>query len=98
MADEDVRAKFEAFKEQWHKDTGLMSWIVVGHPAYLGIIKLGMPVVPILLEEMRTKPDWWGPALEAITGAHPCTKEMSGRLDLISKAWVDWGIKRGILK
>lgn len=94
-----TREQFKAFRDQWHKETGLLSSIESKHPAYQGIIKLGMPVVPILLEEMRDDPDWWGIALEAITGENPCKfPEMSGRLDLIAKAWVDWGVARGLLK
>ena len=76
-----------------------LSFIKFDHSTYQEIIKLGMPVVPILLEELRYDPDWWGQALEAITGENPCKfPEMSGRLDLIAKAWVDWGIERGLLK
>jgi hypothetical protein len=91
--------QFKALRNQWHEETGLLSSIESKHPAYQGIIKLGMPVVPILLEEMRDDPDWWCFALEAITGENPCKfPEMSGRLDLIAKAWVDWGVARGILK
>jgi hypothetical protein len=98
-ASEDItRAHFEELRSQWHKETGNLSVHQFEHPAYQGIIKLGMPVVPILLEEMRDDPDWWGFALAAITGENPCKfPEMSGRLDLIAKAWVDWGIERGLL-
>lgn len=79
-------------------DTLFLSFHMVSHPAYQGIIGLGMPVVPILLEELRTDPDWWFYALMAITGENPCTEAMHGRLDLLSQAWVNWGIERGIIK
>lgn len=94
-----TREQFKALSDQWHEETGILSSIESKHPAYQGIIKLGMPVVPILLEEMRDDPDWWCFALEAITGENPCKfPEMSGRLDLIAKAWVEWGVARGVLK
>ena len=97
---EDItRAHFEVLRSEWHKATGVQSFLDFDHPTYQGIIELGMPVVPILLEELRDDPDWWGRALEVITGENPCKfPEMSGRLDLIAKAWVDWGIERGLLK
>jgi hypothetical protein len=96
---DNTRSKFELLRSQWHKETGLLAFINADHQAYQEIVKLGMPVVPILLEEMRDNPDWWGQALAAITGENPCKfPEMSGRLDLISKAWVDWGAARGLLK
>lgn len=104
---EEMARRFEYFwtREQfkllrdWWKETETLSSIGSSHPAYQGIIKLGMPVVPILLKEMRDNPNWWGPALESITGENPCKfPEMSGRLDLIAKSWVDWGIERGHLK
>jgi hypothetical protein len=94
-----TREKFKELRDQWHNDTNLLSFIKSDHPAYQGIIKLGMPVVPILLEEMRDDPDWWSVALEVITGENPCKfPEMSGNLAKISKAWVDWGTARGLLK
>ena len=99
VIDEAVRAEFIKLREEWKDDTAFLSWIVSDHKAYQGIIALGMPVVPILLQEMRDDPDWWGIALEAITGENPCTfPEMSGNLALISKAWVEWGISRGLLE
>jgi hypothetical protein len=98
-AEDITRAYFEVLRSRWIEDTKYLSFIQSDHPAYQEIIKLGMPVVPILLEEMRDNPDWWGHALAVITGENPCKfPEMSGRLDLIAKAWVDWGIERGILK
>lgn len=91
--------KFKELQNRWNKDTQFLSFIHSDHPAYQEIIKLGMPVVPILLEEMRDDPDWWGIALAAITGENPCKfPEMSGNLAMISKAWVDWGVARGLLK
>jgi len=94
-----TREKFKEFRSQWHKDTQFLSFINSDHPAYQEIIKLGMPVVPILLEEMRDDPDWWGIALAAITGENPCKfPEMSGNLAMISKAWVEWGVARGLIK
>ena len=94
-----ARLRFRELRDQWKKDTRYLSFINSDHSAYQGIIRLGMPVVPVLLEEMRDDPDWWGQALEAITGENPCKfPEMAGRLDLISKAWVDWGTARGHLK
>lgn len=94
-----LRGRFKQLKELWKTDTICLSCINSDHPAYQEIIRNGMPMVPLLLEEMRDDPDWWGPALEAITGENPCRfPEMSGRLDLISKAWVDWGTARGHLK
>jgi hypothetical protein len=93
------KERFKDLKALWKRDTIHLSCIASDHPAYQEVIRSGMPMVPILLEEMRDNPDWWGPALEAITGENPCRfPEMSGRLDLISKAWVNWGIARGYPK
>jgi len=98
MPTTDVRAQFESLKAAWKEGTRFLSSFMTEHWAYQAIIKLGMPVVPILLEEMRDEPDWWSPALTSITGENPCTQDMAGRLDLISQAWVSWGLERGILK
>jgi len=90
-----LRLSFRALRDSWKKDAQVLSAIDLNHKAYQKVIQMGMPVVPIILEELRDNPDWWGPALQAITKENPCTEEMEGKLDLITQAWLDWGRARG---
>ena len=60
-------------------------------------IRMGMPAVPLIVEEMRREPNQWFWALEAITGENPVPPEAAGRIRLITQAWLDLGNQRGLL-
>ena len=47
---------------------------------YQRIIGLGMPVVPLILEELNREPNQWFWALEAITGQNPVPPEALGKV------------------
>jgi hypothetical protein len=64
---------------------------------YQRIIGMGMPVVPLILEELEREPDQWFWALEAITEENPVPTEANGVVRLMAKAWVDWGREQGYL-
>jgi hypothetical protein len=65
---------------------------------YQQIIGMGWAVVPFILQELRREPDHWFWALEAITGEDHVPPEAAGKVRAMAQAWVDWGIKRGLLK
>ncbi len=65
---------------------------------YQRIIGIGWPAVPLILEELRRDPDQWFWALEAITEENPVPKEAAGNVPIMAQAWVDWGMKQGLLK
>jgi hypothetical protein len=60
------------------------------HPAYQAIIRLGRPVVPLILAELRREPDHWFIALAEITGAVPVPAECRGNLTAMTEAWEAW--------
>ena len=62
---------------------------------YQRIIGLGMPVVPLILEELQREPDQWFWALESITEQNPVPPEAKGKVRLMAQAWIDWGKQRG---
>jgi hypothetical protein len=65
------------------------------HPAYQQIIGMGERAIPLLIEEMKERPDQWDWALRAITGADPVPRESWGKLKEIAASWVAWGKERG---
>jgi hypothetical protein len=67
-------------------------------PAYQRIIGMGAPVVPLILAELSREPDQWFWALEAITEENPVPREALGNVNLMAKAWIEWGEREGILK
>src|SRR6266567_2617112 len=64
---------------------------------YQRIIGMGMPAVPLILEELRREPDQWFWALEAITGQNPVGAEAAGKVPLMAQTWIEWGRRQGLL-
>jgi hypothetical protein len=71
---------------------------MASHPAYKEIIGMGQEVVPLLLAELKRKPDFWFAALRAITGEDPVPPESAGRIKEMAQAWVEWGRSKGYIK
>jgi hypothetical protein len=68
---------------------------MTGHLAYQEIITMGLPVIGRLLEQLRKSPDFWFEALRRISGANPVRQEDVGDLELMTRAWLDWGAQQG---
>ena len=64
---------------------------------YQRIVGMGFSAVPLILEELRRKPDQWFWALEAITEDNPVPPEAAGKVREMARAWIDWGTRRGLL-
>jgi hypothetical protein len=64
---------------------------------YQAIIGMGLPVVPLILEELRREPDHWFWALEALTGENPVPTEVDGDMSRVSEAWLKWGRREGLV-
>jgi hypothetical protein len=64
---------------------------------YQRIIGMGMPVVPLILEELQREPHHWFWALEAITEANPVPPESLGKIQEMADAWIAWGRSQGLI-
>ena len=71
---------------------------MAAHPAYRQIVGMGWAVVPLLLSELRRKPDHWFIALKEITGENPVPASGEGNVRMMADAWVRWGVAGGYLK
>jgi hypothetical protein len=96
----EVEAAFVELAEQWRRETGLHSSVskMVTHPAYLSIIGLGHPVVPLLLRALQEQPEHWFVALRAITRQSPVPPEDAGNVPRMTAAWLAWGRRHGFLE
>ena len=96
----DLRRHFMHLVAEWKSTRGHSSKLkeLVMHPAYQQIIGIGKGVVPLLLNEMRERPDHWDWALRAITGTDPVPREAWGKLRQIAAAWIEWGTKEGYIR
>ena len=95
-----LETRFRTLVKQWKKETQADSSILrmIRHPAYQEIIGMGEPVVPLLLAELEHEPDFWFAALQKITGADPVPKASAGKIEEMTKAWIDWGRDKGLLQ
>ena len=91
------RAEFVKLADQWRRETIHESQIKkkVAHSAYLRIIGMGKPVLPLLVEALRDRPDHWFPALKAIANTDPAKDaENPGAA---RDAWLSWASAEGLL-
>jgi hypothetical protein len=95
-----LETHFRALVKHWKKDTEIDSSItrMIRHPAYQEIIHMGEPVVPLLLAELKREPDFWFAALRTITGVDPVPQASAGKIEEMTKAWIDWGRDKGLLQ
>jgi hypothetical protein len=102
-----IRDRFLAHAKKWNEETFLSSKLEYEHPAYQAVIAMGPKAIIPILEEISLRPHWWFHALEKIllnTGnpliprdkpVYPA--DSNGRLDILTKAWLDWGSHAGLL-
>ena len=94
---QDARERFKRLANQWKEESQYMSnttqmamlW------SYQNIIGMGDPAIPFILEEMRSEPNQWFWALEAITAYDPVPPEVAGKVEPMTQAWIEWGIQNG---
>lgn len=60
------------------------------HPAYQKIIGMGELALPLIMRELRTRPNHWFWALKAITGEDPVPPQYRGQVRKMAAAWLDW--------
>src|SRR5262249_3165463 len=94
-----IEPRFRQLVKRGKKETEHLSVIgrMVKHPAYQEIVALGPAVVPLLLAELRREPDFWFPALRAITQENPEPPESVGKVEEQAAAWLEWGRAKGLL-
>src|SRR4051794_22389937 len=56
---ETASEKFQRLKDEWENATVNISSFdqMIAHPAYVAIIKMGKPAIPLLLNELSTSPN-----------------------------------------
>jgi hypothetical protein len=74
----------------WKRDTQFSSSYdeIVSNRYYRAIEKEGEPMVPYLIDELRSNPDYWFDALSKITGEDPVLPEHYGDLLAMSQDWI----------
>jgi hypothetical protein len=96
-SDPALEDEFRVLVERWKAETVHSSLVQtqVQHPAYQRIIGMGQQAVPLILDEMRRRPDHWFWALHAITGEQPASP--GATFGEAAEAWLAWGRTRGLI-
>jgi hypothetical protein len=87
-----LEQRFSRLVSEWRGGTRYSSSTteIAMHPAYQQIIGMGRAALPLIMKELRTKPDHWFWALKAITGVDPVSSEDRGNIKRMAHAWLDW--------
>lgn len=95
----DLAVQFDRLAAEWEagRPRGADIAQMTAHPAYQGIIAMGEPAVPHILDRLAAKPDHWFVALHAISGASPVAPENRGRFKEMTADWLKWGQEQGYL-
>ena len=95
----ETEMEFGKLSKEWEDQTAFLSSIQakICHPAYLSILALGKQVVPFILKQLQKKPDFWFPALRAITKENPVHSNDVGNLRKMTEAWLQWGVLNSFL-
>ena len=91
--------RFHRLAAEWKQESLYLSNLrqAAMLPSYQRIIGMGLPVVPLILEDLARDPVPWFWALEAITEANPVPPDVNGDMKRITEAWLDWGRREGLL-
>lgn len=84
----------------WREATRTYSSVtqICMHPAYQSIISKGKDVIPLILEEMKERPNHWFWALSIITGDNPPIRNnQRGKIKEMTAAWLKWGEEHGYI-
>jgi len=93
---------FESLATQWHEDTEHMSNLnkACKHFAYQQIIGMGKVapnlILPLILRELKSRPDHWFWALHEITNQDPA--QADDDFDSAVEAWLTWGMRKGYVR
>jgi hypothetical protein len=94
-----IRERFDRLAAEWKRESRYLSntaQMAMLKP-YQRIIGMGLPAVPLILEELRREPNQWFWALEAITEENPVPPEAAGNVRLMARAWIEWGQRQGLI-
>ena len=92
-SEEPLAKKFARLVRQWREETAGFSspTMIASNRAYLSMIALGRPSIPLMLKELRDNGGFWYPALRAVTDDNPVPASARGKTRLMKKAWLQWG-------
>jgi len=96
----ELQTRFNRLVQDWKRERTPYSsrpdeWAICW--PYQRIIALGPTAIPLILEELRTNPDHWFWALNALTDEDPVPADKRGNFGEMVGAWIKWGERIGFI-
>ena len=94
----DYIDRFYRALRRWHSETTFLSdsLKITEHPDFRRIVKLGRPVVPLILGEIQRDPSILVYALEEIESVRPYPEDDEGDFRAMSEHWISWAERERI--
>jgi hypothetical protein len=94
---ETLEEKFQRLATTWRAETAHQSSSsdLILHHAFQEIVRMGPPVIPLLLRELEKRTGHWHRALRQVTGADPVPAADRGNIEKAAEAWLRWGKEQG---
>jgi len=89
----DFIGSFPAVLNRWQSETAFLSdpEKIKSHPSYQALVDNAELVLPLILEELRTKPSFLVWVLDDAFGFSPYPSDAIGDINAMADAWVTWG-------
>jgi hypothetical protein len=99
LENSSLEARFEHLAKEWKRLQGASSSIgrLSVHPVHLEILKLGPPVIPLILKDLQHEATHWYVTLRSLAGSSPVAAEDAGNTGKMREAWLGWGRERGYI-
>src|ERR1700730_13660179 len=90
-----LSAKFQSLAAQWAEHCRRVAFSsnmadYLNHPSYRGLVELGPPALPLIIQRYRTDDLHWGFVLQDITGVVMADPAGSFCLAEIRARWLAW--------
>ena len=91
--------EFNKRAERWRIDTSFQSSLAAKflHEDYQTIMAMGEPVIPLILERLKTRHEEWFWALKHLAKGKDAAKQADNPTDA-AKAWLRWGKRKGYIE
>ena len=91
----DVSEEFDGLARQWEEHCHRVRFSsnldrYLDHDAFRGIVALGRPAIPLIIERYRTSDLLWGFVLEEITGLSMVEDRNRFSPSKMQRRWIEW--------
>ena len=91
---------FHQLADEWRNVTAFDSSPdrITRHETYRAIVDLGEEVAPLIMRDLRRRPELWFAALRELLKVDPVRPEQRGNVRAMADTWLEWGRNHGLLR